>query len=276
MPRRFPRDFSQKKFKNPYFHRTAPPSLRKDVDLALLVCAIFAWLYFLFFSSYFSLKIIEINGTYQIKPKNLEDLIVTHKQLSRFYLLPQDNIFLFNAAALKEQINAAYILDELLIKKQLPNTLRISLKEKIATLLWQKKDRAFLIDYQGIALKELTKEEAEAALKERGIPAIIDETPEEVVLNEKVAPKDALKQLITLIEGLREELGGAVKAYTFYSRLPLQARVIMDKGWMLYFLLDQTVETQIVRLQTLLKEKIPNPDQLRYIDLRFGEKIFYQ
>ena len=72
---------------------------------------------------------------------------------------------------------------------------------------------------------------------------------------------------------------------TTRSSIPWDYIVIQDdkegaiirtkEGWGIYVLLDRQVEEQFVHLQALLKEKIQRP-HLQYIDLRYGDRLYWQ
>jgi hypothetical protein len=51
-----------------------------------------------------------------------------------------------------------------------------------------------------------------------------------------------------------------------------------SEGWKIYFEPKGDIESQIMNLDLLLKEKISSKDRknLDYIDLRYGNKIFYK
>lgn len=56
----------------------------------------------------------------------------------------------------------------------------------------------------------------------------------------------------------------------------LAVRAKTKDKWEIYLRVDDSPETQIARLVTLLKQKNPDRSKLQYVDLRFGDQVIYK
>jgi hypothetical protein len=55
-----------------------------------------------------------------------------------------------------------------------------------------------------------------------------------------------------------------------------EVTMVTTQGWKVYFKIDTDPEYQAKLLETILGQKITNRSKLEYIDLRFGERVFYR
>ncbi len=272
------RDWAGKHYRNPYFRAyTEPHNWRRDIDMFLLVLTCFAWTYFIFFSSFFSIKYLIIDNSEYIPQSAVRSAIEAQMQSTRWYLFPEDNVFLFNQKSLDNILRRMYILDELTIQKLYPDTLQVTLKEKVSSVLWTNRDKTFFVDLQGIAFKEISSQELTNFLKTKQYPVVQDAVHDAVEQGDKVIEPDALGDLIYASQRLPEDPGIGIRTLTYTSNLPQEVEITVDEGWKLKASLGHSaMEPQLKKLSTLFHEKLKERNTIAYIDVRYGDKIFYK
>jgi hypothetical protein len=230
--------------------------------------------------------------------------------------LPADNVLLFDEARLAQKIGESYFLDDLKIEKRLPGHLDVTVVEKSVRLALLADQRFLGLDAEGYLIRELTEAElsmlgalppgfGQALAPELGAEEAIveDEDSAEVSLAEDDEP--AGYPIITLSTEPKEEsvlrAGGQpiqtstasfiiqaasqLKDYTdepatrFVSRGRDSDTVeaAMRTGWEAYFSSAQPFDRQASKLALILRDKVGSRrPQLEYVDLRYGERIFFK
>ena len=269
------RDWAQKTYlTSPSQSRTW---LRRDLDILLVVLTVFAWAYMIFFSHLFLIQHINIQGLNRIAINDIEALVQEQLHTERLSLLSQQNIFLLDRAALKAKLSATFPLQSIKIVRRLPDTLSVRIQEKVSHIVWTHADQAWLMDLTGTLFQELQPQEQATFIKDQRLPVVTDESPQGPNTGTVRIPPQALASLITLAESLSEAIGEPWKKIIWTQDKQGEVKVIVDKGWAIYGKLDEnSMPQQLQYLSAFLAHSIKNTSSLQYIDLRFGEKIFYK
>lgn len=120
--------------------RRSPPLtkgefVKKTVLTAFLLAGAIWIIYFFFASDNFSVKTVKINGLKNIPRAELENIAAARLNQRHVLLFSGKNILLFSNNDLRRDIAKKYVLDDLQIKKKLPHSLLINIREKQARLL---------------------------------------------------------------------------------------------------------------------------------------------
>jgi cell division septal protein FtsQ len=290
--------FNQRKYRIDRNVRTRRPfKLKKDffkftplkvINILLLLGVIFG-IYFFLFSDFYNITNIEVTGNQIISTDDILDITNNYLAGKSFWLLKNKNSFIFNKNEIKRRINEYVLLDELKIDKILPNTIRITLKEKDAALKWISADQEYLVDKKGIIIKRFYKltipkiyqlEEPQVKTEQTNdsFLKIINTANEDVNLGQKVFRPEDVDFIFNLQEQVKQLDYLKLKNISVPNNLPKFITVNTESGWLLYLNLSETVESQLARLDLLVKEKIKkeNVNRLDYIDLRLGESVYYK
>jgi len=173
MSRGLRRDYYRKNYKNPFFSKkrklrtinyfaSSFSKLFNKFLIILMLAVIGSGFYTIFYSDYFKIKNIEINGNQNIKTGDIQKIAESQFKDSRFLIFKQGNIFFFNKDSLQKKITAKYILDKLIVSKKVPHTLKIELQEKTFFVVWVSRGRLYLLDLNGIVLSEASQELAKS------------------------------------------------------------------------------------------------------------------
>src|SRR5680860_1052460 len=164
----------------------------KKISLAILVSLI---LYFLFFSSFFQIKIIKTKGIRSIEGNIIEDFVNAEISKHTTLLLLKNNYFLVNEKDLEKRLLLEFSeIESIKIKKILPETLGVEIIEKTPLITWCRLDQCYYLDSNGFAFTE-----EEANLKTSNNETFIKiteqlEIEEEVIENKKNEQEDIDKE----------------------------------------------------------------------------------
>lgn len=275
-------DYKRKKYKNPFFQvKNRKPkisyiSLRLKLIIIGVIALIAAIVWLCFFSAYFRIKSIIINGSERISSKELEDLVWAQSDKKKFLAIPQKNIFVFNADSLYSDLNEKYGFEQLAVSKKLPDKIIISIEEKKYSAVWHEKsnDKYYFIDDSGGLINETSPLE----LKDKTYP-IIEHDGGDIIENKAIKGQtDNIKYILNLNNELKNvnlgmDIGGRYRIDNEVNTIKL----VINNGTKIYFNSKEAADKQINKLKAIVGEKIKNDLYKKaYIDLRFGDKIYYR
>lgn len=270
--KKYQKDYSNSKFDNPRV--TQKKERRKNrfkkFIYALIVVAVVGVLYVLFFSPFFKISNIEINGLEKVHRENLDTIINEYQSSSRrFFLFSKTNFWFVDKQDLIARIGDHYAFEELLVKKKFPNKLIINLKEKESAINWMVGNMCYHLDLSGMAI-----EYCEGG---KGLITIRDQVAETVEIGQLVVEAEVLEYIVELDYQARNILKEQYSPL-FYEKNKEALIVKMEAGPEIRFNSNIEVGEQVSRLDLLLKEAAVKDsyNSLNYIDLRFGEKVYYK
>ncbi len=161
---------------NEYFNSSV--SWQKRVMQLFFIFIGIYCVYFFFFSSYFRITNIVVEGNNEIPTSEIEMLSRQYLEKNHLLIFSNNNYFFFSRKSLESQISSKYFLDYLKIKKQKISTISIVIKERPASVLYKLGDREFLSDRDGVILSDAVGKQIS-----KDIIKLI-EIPERVVKNQ--------------------------------------------------------------------------------------------
>ena len=227
---------------------------------------VFAFFYFIFFSRFFEIKKIRIYGNESINREEIENLLMEGAAMD-FKLLKTKNLLLFNTKNLQKEILEKYPkIENIEMKKFLPDSLEVKIKERKAKLVFKKEDNLFLLDENGIIFEKTDSLDNFLIMTKLNL----ERDPN---LGEKVIDGEALKRILYFISKVQEELKISLKEINIFSEERINVKTA--ENWEIYLNLQDDFSWQFIRLKTVLEKKIPKEkrDRLQYIDLRF-ERVY--
>jgi len=265
------RDFVNTDYQNPRKKINASKRKKK----VILITIIFILLIFISGSVFiligpqFRISQIEILGLKNIKRESIEKII--DEELNKGIIFKHNNIFLFNINTIEQNISKTYILESFEIEKSFnPAQISILLEEKVSALTYITTDECFNIDINGLIIEPCNELSVEFI-------QIRDESGEKLYAGDLALYKQTIDYIIKLDDEISAQ-GIEVRTYKLPSRYSSDLRVVTDKGFEIYFNKTLTIEEQLKKFNIIVREEI-GPDKLntvQYIDLRFGEKVFYK
>ncbi|MBN1779490.1 MAG: FtsQ-type POTRA domain-containing protein, partial [Candidatus Buchananbacteria bacterium] len=216
-------------------------------------------------------------------------LVGQQENQRRFFIFSQKNLIFFNKSQLKNLLLKNYPLDRIKINKDLPNTIKIDLTEKPTALVWVSGKNKYYVDFSGIAISQIIdannfvensiSTETKIIRPETqfgSYPIVIDQNGGEVSIGQTIIKSDLANFINQLNKQIIEQTDLSIGYYSI-NNLANQDIIAQSKaGWLIYFTATEPVDLQVKELITILQKEITNRNNLEYIDLRFGDKIFYK
>jgi cell division septal protein FtsQ len=275
-----PRDWSQKKYGNPLFRDRGRQKFKRHTGWLVRLFIVFVLLclgalgWFFFFSPVFLITKLEITGNERIPTGELERKFWEQTDRSRFLLASQKNIFLFDSGKLTERLHNDYILNRLEIKKQLLHKATIKLEEKPFNLIWHEGGEYYWINTDGtIILNNFTLDGMPG-----GLPLI--ENRGDWTAGEKniAGQNEKINFVLVLAEDITSVQPKITpEKYLLSSGEDPTVTLVASNTPTIDFTIKDTPEKQLNRLIILLKTTLKSDfNKKRYINLKYGEKIFFE
>ncbi len=296
-PRNVRRDYSRKSFSNPLFEsaRGGREGKRWRGRLLLLVgiLAVAGWIWFIAFSPTFRVTDIQVRGADRIPAWEIQDAVTEILHQRRWLVLPKASLIVVSEQDLITTLNERFVLEALTVTKKPPHTLVIDLKERVSAVLLQLPDGSQgLIDLQGNVTRLYKPEEALDVVPKQGptldeqqgrsraqYPVLFDDKSETVELREKAVRPETVQAVIDLPKLLDARFNRA--PYLADAHLDGKSsqtlRAVTSEGWAIYLDASGSLAEQLDNAATILKTKVgTDRKNLDYIDVRFGDKIFFK
>ena len=284
----FSRRYSSIKFYSPRKYRANPlfQKRRKKIrrvslktKLLLLLAALLAggiiWL--LFFNGYFSIDNVIINGSQRIATGKIYDIIDGQLQQKRLFFFPERNIFVFSKRQAKNEILKNFFVTNLKIKKKLPRTITINFSENDSAAVWAEEGGYYYIDNNLIILSPVEN------LTLTGNLLILKNIPQESGIKSEGLTKkitvgeEYFRACLSLTNKLQNIL--TIDSVCEVNKPEGEVRFnVSANGPKIHFSAEEDLEKQLKKLEVLLADKVPKDKlaKLEYIDLRFGDKVYYK
>lgn len=237
----------------------------------LLIVSFFGGLsYLVVFSPVFQINALVILGNERLTSQEIQQ--TTWSKIERQILgFKTKSIFLAEIKPLKNQLLEQFLLiDELKIKRILPKSLVLEIKERKTLGVWCWENNCFDFDKKGIIFESQTTTPENALIINSKQPQT------EISLGEKAIDEKTLSAIMLVQQTMAEKVKITANDFTLFENDGrLNAKT--TENWEAYFDLKGDVNWQLVRLELLLDKTLPLEKRqgLEYIDLRFS-KIFYK
>ena len=284
-------DYHKKDYSNPFFRhkkriKIKSPSLTWRVKLIIfeIIILISGIIWFCCFSTYFAISAVDVIGAEKISIQDIKDLSRQQTEHRRFLFGSQKNLFFLNADELIKTLNEQYCLDNIVIKKKLPDTLIIEFREKIYSVIWHQSDKYYYIDEAGNIISETNPLE----IKQKNYPLIDYQGGSEIIGNKIKDQDDKINFIIQLFNKfkftpLRRNFGTVQTEHEFkIERFIIDnelntVKMIINQGPEVYFNTREDLEKQVTKLSVLINEKLKDDFYEKiYIDLRYGDRVYYR
>jgi len=216
----------------------------------------------------FRLTDIKLVNNEDLFLENIQDLVDQHINQRRYFIFKNNNYFLFDQTALVMDLKNQYNLDQVIITKSFPHSIEIRVQEKISQFIWQKDDALYLLDNQGVLNRQIGEmDEKYLILRDfRNIQPsgeqILSVNELDIVNNiysswQEMFSSDPVLQIINLTDDLS----------TIEAQVKLGYTIKIDSA--------KDIKEQLNNLKKILAGNIIGLD-IDYIDLRFGDRVFFK
>jgi len=262
--------YQSRRFQNPYFHQVRKNKRTNWKHLLIVIgcLALFVLFFYIPFLRIISVKII---GTEHIAPESISQIVEDELGKQRFLLFPANNRWLINEEKIQEKLYEHFVFDSIELQTK-GKTLNVTVKERVSTLVWQTTERSYFVDLAGTIIREITELDLVTIFN---YPSFTDQTNAEIAIGQTVLSENMVQGAIDF-DYLSEQINVQVESFRVedYEIGWLAAK--SEDGYWILFDPNNDLEPQINNLEIVLRESISNPSLVQYIDLRFGDYVYYK
>lgn len=252
----------------------------KVTAISIAIVIVIAAAIFVFRNPEWQLAQINISGTRALSSEAIKSLIWEETSGNYAFLVPKRSIFLIKEKSLVSKLKDEFPrIQEVSLERYLPDLLTANVVERD---LWailcndnftpdnQEDIDCVFIDDEGRALDHAPNSSGSLVVK---IKTDFSSLP----LGEHVLEPALAKYLKDFGEKLEIGISSKVIAYELSSILLGEFRITLDDGFFLIVARKADVGNVLKVLKTVLDEEVKEKRiNLEYIDLRFGNKVFYK
>lgn len=263
--------YESRSFQNPYFR---PKEHARWIGWLLSVLCLLgtgAGTWALLTLPTFAYADIRVEGTETIPAADVEGTIRAYTEEPVARVLHRSNRFLFDADALRSRLIAQYPFDRVTVETK-GKGIAVRVRERQSELLWRSADRLWLVDLQGLVIRELTAAEAGGLTR---LQLFVDVNGEPVQTGAAVLSVQEVAGIRQVQDRLLDL--GIPFTETRVDRIAGQ-RVAIHALLGYDILVDPLGDSlaQANRLAALLRDTVKQPKTLEYVDLRFGDHVYYK
>lgn len=237
--------------------------------IILIIFGTIAW--WLLLSPSFRLTEVTTSDAKNFSTSDLKTL-VWDKIWTQGGILPKDNLWLVNTKSIEKTLNEGYYLENLQIKKRWPHKLSVEFQEKNYALAWSEDNNYYLINFQGDIISN------QGAVP----PGML------VIYNRGTAKKgerriDVEEKYLSFADNLNkafnEKIKGLNERQLFLDDEINTIKIQITSGPILKFNTEDSIDKQLTKLETVRKQELSDGrvfNSQQYLDLRYGDRIFYQ
>lgn len=226
---------------------------------------------------FWKIQKIELSGLETLGQEEIKIQINESFKGQYAFFLPRNSFFLFSPTSLADVLKSEFPrIKTATVEKKFPDLLKISIKERqlfgvfcnTITTSTSTSPCAY-IDKTGFAYETAPNSSGSLFIK------IKSDAPE-ARAGAKIDPQ-LMNEILYLGGKLKKGADLETIDYEFYSKNPRELKVKTSDGFKIIFMRDSDWEKTIHALKTVLNQEIKEKRQrLDYIDLRFGNKVFYK
>lgn len=271
-------DYHEKKLENPFYSRKKKINhlgglKTKIITLAVLLLLL-ALSWFIFVSSFWKIKEVSINGLDRMS--NNEILKLVNEQIGgrNWLIIPQNNLLFFNQSKFLSNVRNRYRFQDIQISKQWPSKLIVSVREKTLACIWNESEKYYYADTEGYILSEVSPLE----LTEKSHPLISNESPLKIDDGKIQVDASYILSAVDLFKKLSQKAGLDIGVEKFIVDKDINTiKIQTNEGVKISFNTQDNLDRQIEKLLLIKNEKLKEDfKNKKYIDLRFGDKVYFQ
>lgn len=228
------------------------------------------------------IKNVIISGLVSMEEESVKKEVYKNLSGSYFGFVPKRSYFAVNPSYLKQSIRDFFPrIEEISITKNLPDVIRLKVKERI---LWgifcvvdsetQKKEaparQCAYMDKTGFAYEG-------APLFFGILIPKIKSSGAKLEIPGQILDPALMEELVFLAEETAKNTGVEVTEYELSPEIPAEIKVLTGEGFKIFFKRESDYKNSFQVLKTVMEEEIKDKrSELDYVDLRFGNKVFFK
>ena len=230
-------------------------------------------LFLLFSHRALAIQSVYVEGLEHIERSTFEGEVSAYLHERALLFFDRSNQYLFSREDLQLALESQFTFTSLSIT-QAGKELRITVKERTSNLVWMT-DREYIVDLDGIITRVLNRELPEDAALALRLPVFYDTNEVAVEIGLPVLTPDEILNVFRFHEILGSQ--GILYTQTHVNRLAGGwMSIVTQTGYEIYFDVTGDIEAQGDTLKTVLATQVEDRESLEYIDLRFGDHVYFK
>jgi hypothetical protein len=278
------KDYQEKKLSNPFFRKKQKPEETKKgikLKIILIFVLLISITYLLFCLPFLNIKNIKVEGLSRLPEEEIINIIKSDFDDKKLFVFSQKNILLFNKDKHIEKILDDHNFAKVKINKNLFNTIEVKISEKPYAFVYGENDDFFYssTDYYLIDKINFSTESEEDVNKRLKYFTIINKSEDTFIKNNDKLDVD--EEYINFITSLNREVESYGEEFdiSHYIIPDVYFKTVILKikeGPEIKFNVNSDLKEQLDKLILVKREKMKdNFNNLEYIDLRYGSKIYF-
>jgi cell division septal protein FtsQ len=272
-----PIDYHEKKLENPFYKRRGRiisfAGIKGKLIISTIVLVLCLIVWFVFISNFWVIRKISISGVDQMSDSDVRNLITEQMHSRNFIIFPQSNLLFFNKKKFTDTLQKKYHFQQINIKKNWPDALAIDIINKPLICIWKEGDKYFYVDTDGYAVQEINPLD----LKDNKYPLISNESSLRMYGNRIAVDPAYINFTASLYEKFSKlTLGINIDRFVIDDNVDT-VKLLTPEGLEIFFNTKDDIDRQLNNLSVLKNQKLKDSfSKQKKIDLRFGDKIYYQ
>lgn len=259
------------------FLREETKKLKLKLIFAIVLVVIGALVYFLYYSSVFKIKNVNITGNVNLQAAEVRQTIEDSLKKNRWLILPQNNYFILNQQLIKKDFQDKYPLGDLKIDQKFPATLNIEVNEKVGQFIWKIQDRLYLMNLDGYLVRELPVKE----IVNSNLPEILDlsgSSSSTISFTEQTLPKPMVDLVFNVFNNFKDYSLPGIELASFRLDSPKAdfLKLVTKQGYEIHVNNDLSLEEQFGKLKASIEQKKIDLAKVQYINLRIAGQVIYR
>lgn len=217
---------------------------------------------------------IEVDGTEMVDPQEIKAKVEESITGNLLFFLPRNSILLVSPENLSSLLRKEFArIGSATIKKQYPDKLKISVSERV---LWgiicsqNQEGNCMYIDTTGFGMESAPQSSGTLILKIKTDQGLLPE-------NTQVLDPALVEQMKYIAENTQKIIASPVVEFALSTQTPDEFKVRVAEGFSLLFAREGGLENSFSVLKKVLESEVKDKrPRLDYIDLRFGNKVFFK
>jgi len=254
----------------------------------LFVLALGLLIYFVVFSDFFQLKEIQIRGNEKIKTQDILNVVESKAEKSigigSIKIFSSKSLILLSSKNIEAEVLAQFPqIGSAHTKRRIPRALIVEVHEREPFAeICQPSGECFIVDHLGVAFEKsaILKEEESTEInvlevRKQGLTLWLEQQIE-TRLGESIMRSDYLQSIDLAYKNLEQDMDLPIEKIIFSG--DDRVNIKTQQGFRIYFSMERSMEDQLFNLGLVLEEKISAKELLglEYIDLRFGNRVYYK